>query len=471
MEAHSFGYPRLAAFFSTEVLNRARTLLFHPKGVPKQTTTNQDSRVFEIPSYLASTHFTNALGDYCAKRNFMKEEYAIRLGLSIDRKDTSDVAIGSGKVTTTGTARTLFRFKDENQAYPLTFHLLPKCIHDVILGKPFLKATSTFSNLLSKTRRVKERILKGIAHHHLLYLGDSAPRFKGLLNGAPIEALADSGAKVMVMDEDYARSIGLSVSTEQGCRTKLIFADDSTAYTSGMTYGVEWAFGLDGSNKRYTVDFHILKNAPASVILSDTFLFDAEAYSRYECYLVDEDDEDDDAYFFAIDVDVRYSGQGKSPQSHSLTCCYSSHTEGPPFFVSVVDGNHLELVRRGEEEDRIANLPAAEQDAAWAIEYERRARWDQLQTSQPSAIQAQQPVSSCNASSASHTLSDSTFASISEQPSHAFSSPAPGKRSRWRFKLKQKSTTARTLAAPERPSMMRCLAKGINGGRPAVAPS
>lgn len=253
----------------------------------------------------------------------MKEEFARKLRLDIDQSQSSEVTIGSGKkVITTGVARTTFRFKEEAEDYPLVFHILPSCIHNVILGKGFLKATKTFSNLVNKARRIKERILDGISHHHLLYLGDSAPHFEGLINGVPEDALADSGAKVLVMDESYAMRLGLSVERGKSHRTRLKFADESTAYTSGMTYGVEWKFGHGGDSERFLLDFHVLKNAPANVILSDEFLFGTDAFSEYECFLVDEDDEDDDAFFFAIDVDANHPNQGMFEGTYSIHGTY-----------------------------------------------------------------------------------------------------------------------------------------------------
>lgn len=59
------------------------------------------------------------------------------------------------------------------------------------------------------------------------------------------------------------------------------------------------------------VDFHSLKKSPANVILSDKFLFEIEAFSQYDCFLVDEDDEDENAFIFAIDLDVSHAGQGE----------------------------------------------------------------------------------------------------------------------------------------------------------------
>jgi hypothetical protein len=241
----------------------------------------------------------------------MKEAYAKRLGLSINRGDISTVRIGSGKrLTTVGTVVTPFRFKEEPEVYSLTFHLLPDCIHNVILGKAFLKATKTFSSLANKARRVIRRAVKRMTPRHFFYLGDSAPRFTGLLNGQKQEALADSGAKVLIMDEDYARSIGLPISTDGKHQTRLRFADGTTAMTSGITQGVQWEFGLGAVGEEYTLDFHILKNAPAAVILSDEFLFGTNAFAEYDCYLIDEDDEDEDAQFFVIDLDRSYVNKG-----------------------------------------------------------------------------------------------------------------------------------------------------------------
>jgi hypothetical protein len=77
-----------------------------------------------------------------------------------------------------------------------------------------------------------------------------------------------------------------------------------------MAYNVKWRFGSDGEfSSPYFLNFHILKNAPANVILNDTFLFDTKAFSQYHQYLTDNDDdcEDEDMliYFLAIDVDRR----------------------------------------------------------------------------------------------------------------------------------------------------------------------
>ncbi|RYP82396.1 hypothetical protein DL770_005577 [Monosporascus sp. CRB-9-2] len=322
---------------------------------------DNEARVFEIPGVLAK-HSTKALGDYGAKKNFIKEKYAVSLGLPVNRDVVCKVTVGNGKtVSTTGAVTAPFRFRGEPHGHDLKFHLLPDCIHDVILGKSFLKLTETFTNLLNFSRRVKERVIRGISQFHLLYLGTSSPMFEGSINGQPQTALADSGAKVLVMDEAYARSIGALIHTGYNHRTRLKFADNSTATTSGMAYDVEWRFGRNGEfTSPYRLNFHILKNAPANVILCDTFLFDNEAFSRYHKYLVDHGDdyeeEDDKSHCFAIDVDRKKKQMQTTATTAALSPAYRQY---------------LELVRRGEEEDRISALLVDEQTAAQKIENQR----------------------------------------------------------------------------------------------------
>lgn len=308
---------------STEPIFRdehdAQRNFLHPapveNGAP-QDRLDRGVRIFEIPCIVAK-HSTKSLGDYGAKQNFMSESYALRLGLSIDRTTVHKVTIGSGKyVNTTGTVSAPFRFKKEHETYDLKWHLLPNCIHDIVLGKQFLKASETFSNLSNWVRRVKEKVVRGISQFHLLYLGNSSPMFEGYVNGRAQTALADSGSKVLVMDKAYARHLGVDMHTGREHRTRLKFADGSSANTSGMAYGVEWRFGRDDEyTAPYQLDFHILENAPANVILCDTFLFDTRAFSRYQGFLLDDDqydDDNDEGEFFAIDID-RKSKKGSGP--------------------------------------------------------------------------------------------------------------------------------------------------------------
>jgi predicted aspartyl protease len=320
---------------------------------------DHEVRIFEIPGLLAK-HSTKALGDYGAKENFINEEYALRLGLPINRDIACKVTVGSGNtVMATGAVAAPFRFEGEHDVHNLKFHLLPNCIHDVILGKSFLKFTETFSKLSSFYRRVKERVTKGVSQFHLLYVGASSPMFEGSVNGQPQTALADSGAKVLVMDEAYARGTGVSIQTGHEHRTRLTFADNSAADTSGMAYGIEWRFGRDSEfTSPYQLNFHIPKNAPANVILCDTFLYDNGAFSQYHNYLVDSDDDyedgDDESHCFAIDTDrSKKRTQSKKFTIPQVPNLLSNHALPAPA-SSPAESQHMELIHRGEEEKTVS---------------------------------------------------------------------------------------------------------------------
>jgi hypothetical protein len=63
-------------------------------------------------------------------------------------------------------AEARFRFQNEPEVYSTTFYLLPNCIHNVILGKAFLKGTSTFKSHLTQARRVMKRVIRGFRPRH-----------------------------------------------------------------------------------------------------------------------------------------------------------------------------------------------------------------------------------------------------------------------------------------------------------------
>ncbi|KAH7130764.1 hypothetical protein B0J11DRAFT_524050 [Dendryphion nanum] len=377
----------------------------HPQQLQVTHMVDVGSRkVFEIPGYLQKRTLTHALGDYCAKENFMHEQYAVTLGLPINRVERSSVRIGNGKeIKTNGTVQTSFRFRNESSQHMLKFHILPDCVQNVILGKSFLKMTQTFSSMANFTRRVKERIIDGLpARHDFLYLGDSAPKFTGLINGSPQEALADSGANMLLMDEDYARHNNIYVVDDNEHRTRLRFADGSTADTSGIAYSVQWQFGPgDPGDQSYSLDFHILKNAPSPVILNDAFLFNNNAYSKYGQYLIDDEDDgihkydDDHNHEEGSNIDHSNSIHGRGAIKVGLQIALqpviketvifffviawlpNTRSQHPKTWTSIPNQEQIELNRRGEAADHISNLAVHERTAAQADEDAIQREFDQ----------------------------------------------------------------------------------------------
>jgi hypothetical protein len=248
-----------------------------------------------------SARTLTALGDTGAKSNFITESYAKEHSLPIQRNIFTSVRMDAArKVTTVNRVSAIFRFEGEIQKHSLELEVLPKGPYGLILGKAFMKATKTFSNLKLRTSRVKVRCVKEFANLQLLYLGDSATHFTGLLNGRTLEALGDSSAKGLVMSEAHALSRNIDIVRDPSHEVVVQFANGSTRKTQGMAYNVMCEYGLGEQVNEHTLDFHVLRDAPANVILSDEFLYDTEAFAAYDRYLIDVDEEDEEGHLFAI---------------------------------------------------------------------------------------------------------------------------------------------------------------------------
>ena len=110
--------------------------------------------------------------------------------------------------------------------------------------------------------------------------------------------------------------------------------------------------------------------------------------------------------------------------------------------ISAASARYTELIRRGEAEDIIANLPITLQNDAWASEHKQRAEWDQIQAALQAALQlaAQNPLpSSATSTTNSQVLSNQTSGSSSSGLQQQLSALHPKSRGRWRLKLKLKS--------------------------------
>jgi hypothetical protein len=98
-----------------------------------------------------------------------------------------------------GTVKLHWAFaKDPTKKYDLLFHVLPKCIYDVILGSAFLTATETLSKY---RRRLTECVFSMARVFRFGFLGNRCHRLEGILDGKyPVLAVPDTGAERNVMD-------------------------------------------------------------------------------------------------------------------------------------------------------------------------------------------------------------------------------------------------------------------------------
>lgn len=281
-----------------------------------RTSEDTVEREYRIPGFLDSEHPVDAMGDTGANRNTMHESFVRKRGYNIDREATSIVRVVQGRVKTIGVVRVLFRFQGETTSYLLTFHVLPKCPQDVILGSTFLRLTKTLSSAVNFARRVFDRIVPRTSRHYkMLYLGGCGPTFTGTIGGRPQEALADTGSKILIMNEEFARSRGFPIVDAEEFRIKLRFADGSTAHTSGIAQGVTWKFGPANEGKSFLLDFYILKDAPADIILDENLLLrQTRAFIEYSDFLLDDHNEKDDkenGHVFVIRKETRLKCKGQ----------------------------------------------------------------------------------------------------------------------------------------------------------------
>jgi hypothetical protein len=155
--------------------------------------------------------------------------------LSIQHNKTYLVTITKNyNVTIIETAKVCFSFTSKKEQYIVIFYFLLDYLYNVILENIFLKVTKI---LILFTSRIKKRVVENLLQYNILYFGESALRFIDYLNSCLQKALADTEAKVLIIDKNYARSIGLQIDRTR--KVKLCFSNNSTAYTSSITYSVE----------------------------------------------------------------------------------------------------------------------------------------------------------------------------------------------------------------------------------------
>ena len=136
-------------------------------------------------------------------------------GLEFEKK----VRLASGAwVTTKGCVTLSWSFGDEpDQEHLILFQVPEKCVHNVLLGHPFLKETETMT---THQNRIKRTILcspeRGISApvwdiHAASSNHATQCTVKGWLDGQNVQTLADTGSQVNIMSAAYARAGGFRV--------------------------------------------------------------------------------------------------------------------------------------------------------------------------------------------------------------------------------------------------------------------
>ena len=304
-----------------------------------------------------------ALADSGSDLDVLSESFCSKHNLKIDKSKLRTIRLPKrGLVQSIGTVTLPFSFEGENGVYNRVFHVLKNCIHDVILGNRFLKATKTLTEFLVK--RVK-KVYKVLAGSRLRLLGSPKQRVLGSLNGHTVNAFPDTGSNVLIIDKAFAESLGLRIRTGSDYTTTLEFADGSLHDTCGVVLDVDWCFGNSkDSLSSFRCDFHVLDGLSCDVILSNALLYGTNAFQRYEQWFFEVSDSAssmDEYEIYELNV-INEKILVKADAASAPRTKWQNAKDAEDF-------------RQANAEIYIASLPVAEQAAARVAEARVQEQW------------------------------------------------------------------------------------------------
>jgi hypothetical protein len=203
-------------------------------------------------------------------------------------------------VQSPGMVKVPWIFAGERERHVLDCWILPGCVHKLVLGNAFLRATQTLTTF---ARRIKSRLTQIPKRLRLARLGEDKQRLWGTLDGHPTAALPDTGSDGMFISSEYAKKRGLDIEHDPANWLEVEFADGTTAWTSGVVRDAEWFSG----GRTLRCDFHVLDHLCADVVLSKDYLFKFDVFSTHEEFLFDVDSDGDLAQLCNIRLIGRYS--------------------------------------------------------------------------------------------------------------------------------------------------------------------
>ncbi|KAH6724327.1 hypothetical protein BKA61DRAFT_27528 [Leptodontidium sp. MPI-SDFR-AT-0119] len=244
---------------------------------------------FEVPGYIngrsevafpdSGSDYNLASSDYISRNNHPYIEQ--RLEITLPNGNTA---------ITEGVAHLEWSFEDvPGEVHKLQFHILKNCVHNILLGNPFLELTQLNT---ANQHRVKERVSKELtAGNSPVYdchlVGNTKQwiknRMHGELNGQRMALIPDSGCRVNVISLALARALGKEIKYS-GERGKFRFIDGSTAPSLGM---VQMTWRPDHSNEEYMLEFEIMEDCNG-IILGQKFLYGNRAFVKHAACLTND---------------------------------------------------------------------------------------------------------------------------------------------------------------------------------------
>ncbi|KAI1115613.1 hypothetical protein F5Y14DRAFT_117304 [Nemania sp. NC0429] len=357
-----------------------------------------------------------ALADTGASINAMSRSEADRIGLIPEPGGAGKkIRLPSGKTCRSlGTANLRFNFQGEDAVHALRCNIVDGLEYGMIVCYDFLTKTETLTRFF-KTR-IKEVARSCLRRFPLCLMedisasSDTRARMDGRINGASARVVPDTGSGIMAVSAAYARRLGLPVDTTR--RTKVVFADGSSATTSGIVRAI-WSFlppdpetelraclddggqaaSSDGAKRLvrssdaqsmdaiedegnawdydWEYEWHVIEDLPVDAILSLDFIKRHDVFARHQHAFVHAPPPLTLAEMFGICELPGGSRELKNLAGEFLADLNSSD----PFTHAMIA---RESARQCEIGRRIMELPPAVQETQRAIEQARIDSWRRI---------------------------------------------------------------------------------------------
>ncbi|KAH9222490.1 hypothetical protein DL95DRAFT_505448 [Leptodontidium sp. 2 PMI_412] len=183
-----------------------------------------------------------------------------------------------GIMTSIGTVRIAVSFPDRpKEIVQVLAHVVKSFCFDILLGRPFLKATQTMEKYIHRFKRCLFPAKNLWAFYRI---GETTQRFHGIMGDdrrIPFAALPDTGSRRNVMSAEWALEQGLHIQTERENLGWITFPAGPDEATVGQ---VHTQILLPGG-KLVPIVFDVLPTCRLPVVLGIDFVLDNNIYHEY----------------------------------------------------------------------------------------------------------------------------------------------------------------------------------------------
>jgi len=249
------------------------------------------------------------LADSGSDVNCIRYNFARSIGVVVTKEVTYfSLPVEQSYLKATGVASIICQFPSPpTMAQPVKFFVFDRLQCDVLLGRPFLRATQTLDLYQHRLRHIEGASDVPLA---VRSIGQVEEGVQCWLDGEPVWALPDTGADVNLISSTFARALGYGDGKGKpiDCENRfdLEFADGSTVTTEGIIQLSVSFFSpkesnstvyelVESFNKEATADektdiqrnsqiretFHVLAGLRYEAILGETLLATVDVYSQH----------------------------------------------------------------------------------------------------------------------------------------------------------------------------------------------